>query len=100
MENQTFTCWLQWLTLGRAPWPCGLVRHVLDWEIRGWNLGGGSQYSCVTEKYSKLRPSEVDYIKKNTVVDTNANVSYSQIHKNYHFTFIYFILCDHVYGDA
>ena len=21
-------------------------------------------YSCVTEKYSKLRPSEVDYIKK------------------------------------
>ena len=43
MENQTFTCWLQWLTLGRALWPCGLIRHVLDQEIRGSNLSGGSQ---------------------------------------------------------
>ena len=27
-------------------------------------------YSCVTEKYSKLRPSEVNYIKKNASMET------------------------------
>ena len=29
-------------------------------------------YSCVTEKYSKLRPSEVDYIKKKIFKPYNA----------------------------
>ena len=43
MKNEIKLHDLKYKLASRAPWPCGLIRHVLNREVRGSNLGGGSQ---------------------------------------------------------
>ena len=52
------TKFISFLFGGRAPWPCGLIRHVLDQEIRGSNLGGrlkNFSYFRIEERKKILR---------------------------------------------